>query len=186
MKIFLFPFIFLSLLVSGCTSVKYQGLDAAAFSDGSPESREVSFLINYNNVKYNRFLQKQVFDKYLTEELSISGFNQVGKGIVSKGFSVEAIINLERSTDWLSFFAYMITLSIYPASGDNIVSFDVDYYKDKEKLRSVTYQGSYVDYVSAYFPTPLFMGDSANDFMRKLATDLADNIARDFPDQADY
>lgn len=181
MKKIIFPVILLSILISGCTTFKYQGMDAAEFSDSSAENRELAFDINYGQVNYVQALQKSEFEKYFKEELLNSGFGGAINGKSIARFSVDVTLNHDANQDWLSFFLYMVTLTAYPAESNHIVSFDVDYYKGEEKVRTANYQSNYVQYVSVYFPTALFMGDSAGDYQRKLAADLADNIARDFP-----
>lgn len=182
MKNLIFPVILLlSALLSGCTSIKYQGLAGSEFSDSAPDNRELAFQVNLDNVKYIPTFQHHTFKTHFKEALLSAGFSNAADTKSTSGYSVEATLHHDRSTNWGDFFLYFLTLTIYPASGDNIISFDVNYYKDGEILRSATYQGNYVDYVSAYFPTPLFMGYSNNDFMRLLANDLADNIAKDCP-----
>jgi len=181
MKNIIFPVILLNILISGCTTFKYQGMDAAEFSDSSAENRDIAFVINYEQANYIQALQKPEFEKYFKEELLNSGFGGLSNEKSLTEFSINVRLNHDASQDWLSFFLYMISLTAYPAASDHIVSFDVDYYKDEEIIRSANYQSNYVQYVSVYFPTALFVGDSAGDYQRKLAADLAENIALDFP-----
>ena len=171
----------LSILMSGCTTFKYQGMDTAEFSDSSAENRALAFVINYEQANYIQALQKSEFENHFKEALLNSGFGVLRNGKSLAGFSVDVRLNHDASQDWLSFFLYMISLSAYPAASNHTVSFDVDFYKDEKIIRSANYQSNYVQYVSVYFPTALFMGDSAGDYQRKLAADLAENIAQDFP-----
>ncbi len=163
--------IILAFILSGCNSYRYRGMGEAEFSDSAAANRVISLKVSSHAQLGLQYINE--FERSLESALLDTGFNDVQKGIKMQGSSVDVSITHDRDMNIGMFVLYMISLTAISATGDNILSFDVSYYNDGKIVRTASYDGSYVDYVSVYFPTALFMGASSSDLIRMIAGDLA-------------
>ena len=160
-------------------SYKYKGITKAEY--GHSSTSEINITVSFNRGTG----VSSDFKSELTRELLEQGFNQVSYGRDEYGYAIEIDISRKENISKVSLFFAVTTLGIFPTRADTTNVFNLSFYKGGRFIRSSRYESTQSFYFSIA-PFPLYpMGalwpDTLEEVNRKMAKDLAKNIALDFP-----
>ena len=173
-----FTVLALVFILSGCQSYRYMGSTDAQFKDSTRAERNVALQVNHISGVPSVFDLKRELKVALIKE----GFDELHFGKDYQGYSIEVNVTTGKWEETPGFIAlFMFSIMILPSRIEHTETFDVSYYNNGNLMRSSNYQIKSFEYYSLLSPIGSFWADSHEEAIRKMAKDLAKNIALDFP-----